>query len=308
MALANDLTNSQEIIYRAFVERLAENIDRWKKCGFLVTDKANALRFHTFIETGVEETLTATSDAIVNQEMHSGKTPDFTPTTKVKGMQFLKDDLLLYPAFELARIGAAMANRTWARFQETFFAGLAAIFATDHPLVGAGLGQVGAAKKYLDTGLYYNQTLGGAGTQDNKLTAALSATTFALARQMLREWRSSSGEKLLLGDTGLTLVVDDSNLDLALQITGSAVVDVNQQINTNARTNTQVVSYPMASDDDWFVIDAASSPVGLWAPKLPTLFIGSDSARDTWIYLTASYQATFIYLPEGDGMIGSDVP
>jgi hypothetical protein len=142
---------------------------------------------------------------------------------------------------------------------------LSGLFAAAHPRAGAGAGQVGAGKKYLDTGLAFLAGEGGAGTQDNLITSALSEAALNTAIKLLLQYKSDRGVSLNLGSMGgLALVVSPAKAQTAHELVVSALSGADMASNFIKGLVTEiVVTNHLTDEDDWFLIDPANTPLAI---------------------------------------------
>ncbi len=209
-------------------------------------------------------------------------------------------------AFEQA--GIQLAQAAVATMDKLFFDGLEGLFAAAHPRAGAGAGQVGAAKVYLDTGLAFAQGEAGAGTQDNLLTSALSEAALNSAIKLLLQYRSDRGIPLHLGTNGgLVLVVAPKNAQLAHELVVSQLSGADMASNFVKNLVSDIVVYPLTTDDDdWFLIDKANAPVGLALESDPTARIATTT--DGLFYeMVSEVSCVFFKSPYEYGIVGSNV-
>lgn len=204
--------------------------------------------------------------------------------------------------------GLQLAQGAIATMDKLFFDGLEGLFAAAHPRAGAGAGQVGGGKKYLDTGLAYLAGEGGAGTQDNLLTAALSEAALNSAIKLLLQYRSDRGIPLHLGTNGgLVLVVAAKNAQLAHELVVSQLSGADMASNFVRGLVSDVVVYPLTTDDDdWFLIDKANAPVGMALQADPTARI-TTTTNGLFYELVAEVSCVFFKSPYEYGIIGSNV-
>lgn len=200
-------------------------------------------------------------------------------------------------------LGQQLAQSAQKTMDKLFFDGLEGLFAANHPRAGAGDGQVGAAKKYIDTGLVYV-----GGTQDNKLTSALSETSLNTAIKLLLQYRSDRGIPLHIGTNGgLVLVVDPANAQIAHELVKSQLSGADNASNFVNGLISDIVVYPFTTDaDDWFLIDKANAPVGMALGGDPTARI-SLSTDGLFYEAVAEVDCCFIKSPYEYGIVGSDV-
>lgn len=161
--------------------------------------------------------------------------------------------------------------------------------------------------------------LADASTQSNGLTAALSATSLASARQKLMEWKNYNGDPMGLGMGNLALIVSPKNADLAEQLTKSPLARElfestttaasGANINPQANRPYDVIVAPFltADDDDWFLVQTGiQSPVYYWTAQAPHMVIQEDEANQKVIMSVSMYHKVYIQTPP-NGIIGSNV-
>lgn len=201
-------------------------------------------------------------------------------------------------------LGQQLAQSAIKTFDKLFFDGLEGLFAAAHPRVGAGDGQVGALKKYIDTGLVFS-----GGTQDNKLTAALSETSLNDAIKLLLNYRSDRGIPLHLGSNGgLVLVVAPKNAQVAHELVISQLSGADMASNFVRGIVSDIVVWPFTTDDDdWFLVDRANAPVGMALGSDPTARIAL-SVDGLFYEAVAEVDCCFIKSPYEYGIVGSNVP
>jgi len=157
-------------------------------------------------------------------------------------------------------------------------------------------------------------TLADSSAQSNLLTAALSASSLATAREYLRNWKNHNGDFAGLGQGSLALVVAPKNEDVAKQITQSptlreASAGTGANINPQADRAWQVVCSPYlsADDDDWFVVETgALTPITVWIPSPPALIIEEHASNQNIEMSVAFFGQVFIDTPP-NGLVGSKV-
>lgn len=200
-------------------------------------------------------------------------------------------------------LGAQLAQSAIKTMDKLFFDGLEGLFAAAHPRAGAADGQVGAGKKYLDTGLVYS-----GGTQDNKIASALSETSLNTAIKLLLQYRSDRGIPLHIGSQGgLVLVVDPYNAQVAHELVKSQLSGADMASNFVNGLISDIVVWPFTTDpDDWFLIDKSIAPVGMALGSDPTARIAL-SVDGLFYEAVAEVDCCFIKSPYEYGIVGSDV-
>jgi len=200
-------------------------------------------------------------------------------------------------------LGQQLAQSAIKTMDKLFFDGLEGLFAAAHPRAGAADGQVGAGKKYLDTGLVYS-----GGTQDNKVASALSETSLNTAIKLLLQYRSDRGIPLHIGSQGgLVLVVDPYNAQVAHELVKSQLSGADMASNFVNGLISDIVVWPFTTDaDDWFLIDKSIAPVGMALGSDPTARIAL-SVDGLFYEAVAEVDCCFIKSPYEYGIVGSDV-
>ena len=200
-------------------------------------------------------------------------------------------------------LGQQLAQSAIKTMDKLFFDGLEGLFAAAHPRAGAADGQVGAGKKYLDTGLVYS-----GGTQDNKIASALSETSLNTAIKLLLQYRSDRGIPLHIGSQGgLVLVVDPYNAQVAHELVKSQLSGADMASNFVNGLISDIVVWPFTTDpDDWFLIDKSIAPVGMALGSDPTARIAL-SVDGLFYEAVAEVDCCFIKSPYEYGIVGSDV-
>lgn len=299
-------TNAQRILQVSFAQGLAEAQGLAARCGPIIPcPGVGDFRVGNGAFGGIGATLSGTATSATNSEYFTFEASHSTVKKVIKHTvpaQTMANDY----AFE--QKGMQLAQSAIATMDKGFFDGCEGLFAAAHPRAGAGAGQVGAAKKYLDTSLKFLNGEVGEGVQDNLLTSALSANSVAAAAKLLLGYRNDRGIPLSIGASGgLVLVCAPKNFDTAQQIATSAVTSSNLQTNVLRGLITDVVVYPFTTDDDdWFLISKAQAPVGLAVATEPTARV-SMTTDGLFYELIAEVEFTFWKSPYEYGIVGSNV-
>lgn len=298
---------SDNKIYQAFGEALAQNTAAFAKAGRVVTGEAGTFYAGGTAAGGLAATLATTATSLSATDISTFEASVQTVHKVVKHTTTREAFMRDYNMNESA-IARTLADAVTVSLNKDYFDYCEGLFAAAHPRAGTGAFQVGASKKYIDTGLKYLNGEGGEGTQANLLTAALSATALDSAIQLLNKYKSDRGIPLHLGlSGGLTLVVSPKNRRLALQLMGSAVDSSNLQLNVFQGDIGSVVVWNLTTDDDdWFLIDQANAPVGMYISQLPSLMI-NPSDDGLFVHMVAEYSAVPFKLPTEAGIVGSNV-
>lgn len=209
--------------------------------------------------------------------------------------------------YGMTELGTQLAGLIENELDAAAGALLSGLFAQAHPRAGAGAGQVGAGKKYLDTGLAFLAGEGGAGTQDNLITSALSEASLNTAIKLMLQYKSDRGVSLNLGSMGgLVLVVSPKNLQLAIELTQSALSGSDMATNFVKGVVAEVVSTNMLTDDDdWFLIDPKNTPLAI-AYDSPDVRL---TTRTTGLLHDAVVECRYVACraPYEPGIIGANV-
>ena len=210
--------------------------------------------------------------------------------------------------YALNSAGQGMADSIRDDLDKMFFDGLESLAALAHPRVGAGAGQVGAAIKYMDTGIKYLNGEAGEATQDNMITAALSESALNTALKLLQAYRSDRGAALHLGSNGgLTLVVANKNAQTAHELVRSQLSGADMASNYVQGLISDIVVYPFTTDDDdWFLVDPKKAPFGLAIGAAPVVTVTS-SDDGLFAHIVGKHSACFWVSPYEAGFVGSDV-
>ena len=305
--MANSLGLVQEAAMETFVDSLANETELYQRCCKVITSPGGTYTLAATNAGGPAVEVTTASTAVAAQDMTSGSSVitqrAFTHKHTVPWAQ------LNWSMNLAADAGAQVANAAAASLNALYFDNLGALFATAHPSAGAGVGQVGASKKFIDTGLAYLQTETGAGTQSNIITAALSESALESCRQAMRGWKNQRGVIQNLSGPGseLALICSPKNERTAKELITSALSGADMQVNTFASYSDIVVWPGFTDDDDYFLVDKKISPVGLWIGESPTMSI-KESDDGLFVHFVARYQASFYLKPSAAGIIGSNVP
>ena len=300
--MANDLAQLFRKSFVSFEEALAAGTEQYTQAGFLITDDKPQVEFMLDQSTGGFTAYPAVGTA-VDQDIESHNlTHSSSPFAKIERLRWV--DIKNNPELPMHR-ARSMANEGMAHIWDRWRAGVAALFATAHPLAGAGVAEVGAGKMYLDTGLVYS-----GGTQSNLLTQGLSRTALVTVKETLRNWkRVGTGMSLNIGEIpqDLVLICDPRNEDLAHQLLRSGTVDADLQANFLQGWAKPVIT-PLSDPNDWFVVSKTISPIGMWIREQPSFKMMEDSSRGGLdVVLSAQLQADFVYDIEGAGIVGSNV-
>lgn len=304
--MANSLDNVIKIAQQTFLDSLAEQIELYAQCGQVLDHAGGQARLMAANAGGLPTEVTGATTSVAATDLTSG-----IKVVTQRGWA-LKHRL---PRVQLgwsqeslaADVSRGLANAAGAAINKLYFDGLEGLFAAAHPMAGASNGQVGAGKKFLDTGLKFAQGTAADGSQDNLLTDALSENALNAARALLRTYKNQQAVAMNLADGNYALVVGPNNEKLAKQLLNSAVTGSAMQVNTLQNWAKPVV-FPLAGDpDDWFVIDVDKSPCGIWMGEPPMIEV-LPSEDNLFVNFVAQFSASFYTKAYEFGIIGSNVP
>jgi hypothetical protein len=252
------------VMTEAFLTALAENQNNWGRVGKRIDCTGQAtIKVGAGAFGGTMSTLARTATSGPTASDYFTFESDFSVVHKVLKHTFPK--ATYNSEYGFGELGRQMAETVQNTLDADFFALLAGLPAAAHPRAGAGAGQVGAGKKYIDTGLAFLAGEGGAGTQDNLLTGALAEATLNSAIKLLLQYRSDRGVSLNLGaNGGLVLVVSPKNAQTAHELVVSAMSGADMASNfIKGQVSDIVVTNHFTDDDDWALVDSKNSPIGM---------------------------------------------
>ncbi len=298
--------NADRIVQRSFLKAMLDGGGKAPRCmRWVIEPGVQSFRVGQGAFGGIGSTLSRTATSASNSDYFTFETSHALDMKVIKHTvpeHTMRSDV----GFEQA--GADMAAAAIGTLDKIAFDGLEGLFSLAHPRAGAGAGQVGAGKKFLDTALAFLQGEAGAGTQDNLLTSALGEASLNAAIKLLAQQRSDRGVPLNLGTNGgLVLVVDPVNMQLAHELTQSILSGADNHTNFLRGQFADVVVYPLTTDaDDWFLVDVANAPVGMVMGTLLTVTM-STTTDGLFVELVAKVECVFFTNPYESGIIGSNV-
>ena len=303
--MANSLDNVIRIAQETFVDQLAQSTEDYARCCEVLDYEGGQARLMATNAGGLAQSVTSATTSVTASDLTSGIS---TITQEAFVLKHRVPWAQLNWSTNLAAdAGRQLANAAAQNVNKLFFDGLGGLFTSAHPMAGAGAGQVGVGKNFIDTGLGFAQGTPAAGTQDNLLVAALSETTLDGAKQLLRNYRNQQALPMNMAGSNMVLVVSPKNERIAKELIGSVYSGSDMQTNTFAQY-AQVIVHPFATDDDdWFLIDRDKSPVGIWMGEAPTLDV-LPSEDGIFVNMVAKFQASFYAKAYEFGIIGSNVP
>jgi len=303
--MANSLDNVIRIAQETFVDQLAQSTEDYARCCEVLDYEGGQARLMATNAGGLAQSVTSATTSVTASDLTSGIS---TITQEAFVLKHRVPWAQLNWSTNLAAdAGRQLANAAAQNVNKLFFDGLGGLCTSAHPMAGAGAGQVGVGKNFIDTGLGFAQTTVAAGTQDNLLVAALSETTLDAAKQLLRNYRNQQALPMNMAGSNMVLVVSPKNERIAKELIGSVYSGSDMQTNTFAQY-AQVIVHPFATDDDdWFLIDRDKSPVGIWMGEAPTLDV-LPSEDGIFVNMVAKFQASFYAKAYEFGIIGSNVP
>lgn len=303
--MANSLDNVIRIAQETFVDQLAQSTEDYARCCEVLDYEGGQARLMATNAGGLAQSVTSATTSVTASDLTSGIS---TITQEAFVLKHRVPWAQLNWSTNLAAdAGRQLANAAAQNVNKLFFDGLGGLFTTAHPMAGAGAGQVGVGKFFLDTGLGFAQGTPAAGTQNNLLVAALSETTLDAAKQLLRNYKNQQALPMNMAGSNMVLVVSPKNERIAKELIGSVYSGSDMQTNTFARY-AEVIVHPFATDDDdFFLIDRDKSPVGIWMGESPTLDV-LPSEDGIFVNMVAKFQASFYIKAYEFGIIGSNVP
>ena len=298
--MPNSLSNIQTTSFENFHQALGQNEQQYIKLGRLSeTDTASIQK--GLIQGGAyfdEYTAPAQDigqDVLTGKVVFASKAYSQSHTLTFKNIRDNPELLMEIPTM--------LANNAAKSMNRIPFAGLEALAATNHPLSGSAINQVGT-KHVFDTGLNYRQGGSGAGTQSNLFTSPLSRASLDGDLQTLFGWRSLvSGIPLELTPelSDLVMVFGQANRDLALSLRGSAVSSMDQQVNTLQGTY-DICQTALSRAEDYYLISRKADFCGAWVRQYPQLIV-REAINGQDVVFSANFIANFWFSPEGAGAI-----
>tara|TARA_R100000808_G_scaffold2971_2_gene11083 strand:+ start:313 stop:1227 length:915 start_codon:yes stop_codon:yes gene_type:complete len=303
--MANSLSNVQEIAQQTFLQGLASSTEDYARCCEVLTYEGGDAKLMTTNAGGLASEVSASTTSVSATDLTSGIS---TITQEAYAIKHTVPWAQLNWSMNLAEdVGMQLANAAAANLNKLYFDGLDGLFALAHPSAGAGAGQVGAGKKFLDTGLAFAQTAADAGTQSNLITDALAESSLNNARSILRKWKNQQALPMNISGANdeMVLVCGPTNEKTAMELIVSQLSGADMQVNT-FRSFADVVVYPLTDEDDWFLISKTKSPVGIWIGEAPTV-IAREDETGLFVNFVCKFQASFYTKAYAAGIIGSNV-
>ena len=304
--MANSLGNVQEIAQQTFVDGLASSTEDYARCCEVLSYEGGTAQLMATNAGGLGTEVTSASTSVSASDLTSGIS---SITQRAFVLKHSVPWAQLNWSLNLAAdAGTQLANAAAQNINKLFFDNLEGAFALNHPMAGAGAGQVGAGKHLIDTGLGFAQGTAVAGTQSNLLTAAFSEAALDSAKQVLRNYKNQQALPMNMGaGSDMVLIVSPKNERVAAEVLTSALSGADMQANT-FRQYADLVVFPFSTDDDdWFLIDKSKSPVGIWMSEAPTV-IARESDDGIFVNFVAKWQASFYVKAYEYGLVGSNVP
>lgn len=283
---------------------LAEQVAEFTRAGRVVTGAGGSFQVSGRSVGGLAASLAKTTSSLAATDIANFEA---SVTTAHKVIKHTVNNKLLTSDVGYENIGAELANKILVSMDKDYFDFLEGLFSAAHPRAGAGVFQVGAGKKYLDTGLAFMQTEAGAGTQDNLITSAFSEVALDAALQLLWKYKDDRGVPLHLGlRGGITLIVGPKNRKAAQEVVNSNLSGADMAINSMNSLISDIITWNLSADeDDWFLIDTANAPVGMYIAAPPTVSV-SPSDDGLFTHFVAQYESVPFKLPYEYGIVGAD--
>src|SRR3990172_3380189 len=296
------------IFQDAFVAAIAEQPAAFAGAGRVVTGLPGTYRIGGVMAGGLAQTVADTDTSVTATDV---ATIESTVNTSHRVIKHTVPRHVLDKDYALAAWGQQLASDVAVNLSKDYFDFLEGLFAAAHPRAGAGAFQVGAGKKYIDSGLAYLAGLGGAGTQSNLLTSAFSEAALSSALQLMIKYKTDRGVPMHLGiNGGLVLVVGPKNLQTSHEVIKSTLSGSDMADNMFKGLIADVVCWNFTTDeDDWFLISDPSKPscpVGTYIAEAPTVY-AKPSDDDQFVHLMAEYTSACFKSPMEAGIIGADV-
>ena len=302
--MANSLDNVIQIAQESFVDSLANSTEDYARCCDVLTFEGGQAKLMATNAGGLATEVTSGTTSVAASDLTAGIS---NVSQQAWALKHQVPWAQLNWSYELARdIGAQLGNAAAQNINKLYFDGLESLFALNHPMAGAGAGQVGAGKHFLDTGLAFAQGTAAAGTQANLITAALSETRLDSMRQLLRNFKNQQALPMNMGGDNMVLIVAPKNERVAKELTQSALSGSDMQTNT-FQGFADVVVYPFVDDDDVFLVDRSKSPCGIWLGESPMVDV-RESDDALFVNFISRFQASFYVKSYSYGIIGSNVP
>lgn len=297
--------NAAKVTQMSMLHGLAEQTAEFTRAGRVVTGEGGSFQVSGRSVGGLAASLAKTTSSLAATDIANFEA---SVTTSHKVIKHTVNNKLLTTDVGYENIGAELANKILVSMDKDYFDFLEGLFAAAHPRAGAGVFQVGVAKNYLDTGLAFLQTEGGAGTQDNLITTAFSETALDAALQLLWKYKDDRGVPLHLGlRGGVTLVVGPKNRKAAHEVVNSNLSGADMATNTMQALISDIVTWNLTTDeDDWFLIDMNNAPVGTYIAAAPSVSV-SPSDDGLFTHFVAEYESVPFKLPYEYGIVGSNV-
>ena len=300
--MANTFATPQ-VFQESFVAAIADQSAAFARAGRVVVGPSGQYSIGGILAGGIAQTVADTDSSVTATDIG---TAIANCSTTHRVIKHTVPRGVLSSQFAMRDWGRVLASDAITNIDLDYFNFLEGLFAAAHPRAGAGAFQVGAGKKYLDTGLAY---LGG--TQDNLLTSAFSEAALGSALQLLLKYKSDRAVPLHLGIAGgLVLVVGPKNLQEAHERVKSTSSGADNADNLFKGLIKDVVCWNWTTDeDDWFLIgDPAkpSCPVGTYLSEAPTVY-ASESDDKQFVHLIAEYTSGCFKAPLEAGIIGANV-
>jgi hypothetical protein len=298
--------NANRILQMAFAGAMADTVPRFGRVGRIVSAPGvQSFKVGDGAFGGTAATMSRTATSVSLSDWFTFEA-SHTMAHKVIKHQVPVDTVKSDYALETA--GRQMAEAAVSLIDKEGFDAMEALFSLAHPRAGGGAGQVGAGKKFLDTGLAFLQGEAGAGTQDNLLTAALSESSLNSAIKLLLAYRHDRGRPLHIGTSGgLKLVVDPFNAQVAHELVTSMLSGADNASNFIKGLIDDIIVYPFTTDaDDWFLVDGKNPPIGLAIASEPTARI-STTTDGLFAELVAEVSLVSWTSPYEPGIVGSNV-
>jgi hypothetical protein len=296
--MANSLSNIQQTAFENYHQVLGQQEKNYEKLGRVIeTDQASLQK--GLVQGGSYFAEYTAAGQSVNVDVLSGKVV-FASKAYAQSMTHSFKELADNPEL-LSTTPMLLANNAAKSLNKLMFDGLEALGATNHPLSGSAVNQVGT-KHCFDTGLAFLQGASGAGTQSNLFTSPLSRASIDGDLQSLFNWKSTAITLEIQPETAdLVLVATDSNRELAMQLRGSQVSSSDLQVNTYAGLF-DVCLAGLARSEDYYLISRRADVINPWVRQYPQIIV-RPSANGLDVIFSAHFIAAFAFNPEMAGAV-----
>lgn len=296
--MANNLNNIR-VVQEAWQNALASYTPKYTRVGRAMSGPAGSVRISGHAMGGIAQTV-PDSGSVSAQDFASFEA---TFATAEKVILHEVATHKLQTEAHLLDAVKALAVKAGQNIDRDFFSGVEGLLSATSPRAGTGVGQVGSAKLYIDTGKKGLQGESGEFTYANKVASDLDETALDSAFSLMRSWRDDRGLPMGLGNR-LVLVCNPADYKKAHELTKSVLSGSDNASNIYSGLVSDIVDYPFADTDAWFLVDIDNTPVGYYMAAQPSIEIRPDSTG-LKTYFVAKYHGAFVYSPYEYGLVAS---